>query len=341
VTREHKLALIVGFSLVLLVGVLISDHVSSSKRAPINQIASSEQSVTRTTIPAGVDPTNLVMHDALASKGAGSGSAAPTGSVVTPPTAGASIAQSSRSDSARSTDIPDPVAPGRLAVTGTMPEKKLGGGTTDRVIGEIDRGLAEAVKTSGGRIEVDASGNGTLHLPPMRENGKAIAQGRNLPASNEPVRTHVVGKGDTIAAISSKYYGTVTMWHKLAEFNSLKDGTVRLGQTLRVPGKDVLLGLASAPSARVPDGVNADPAPVKAVPGAKGDAKSKPIAKPDATKPRIELATYTVKRGDTLAVIAQKTMGSAKKWRELADYNKIDDEDTLTTGMVLKIPQRG
>jgi nucleoid-associated protein YgaU len=92
--------------------------------------------------------------------------------------------------------------------------------------------------------------------------------------------------------------------------------------------------------------VNAD----SAMPGAKQPANakavapktSKPTAKPDATtKPRIELATYTVRRGDTLAEIAQKTMGSSKKWRELADYNKLEDEDSITTGMVLKIPQRG
>ena len=35
-TREHKLALIVGFSLVLIVGVLISDHFSPARRQDVS-----------------------------------------------------------------------------------------------------------------------------------------------------------------------------------------------------------------------------------------------------------------------------------------------------------------
>ena len=35
VTREHKLALIIGFSLVLVVGVLISDHFSKARSAQV------------------------------------------------------------------------------------------------------------------------------------------------------------------------------------------------------------------------------------------------------------------------------------------------------------------
>lgn len=48
--------------------------------------------------------------------------------------------------------------------------------------------------------------------------------------------------------------------------------------------------------------------------------------------------TYTVKRGDTLAVISQRMLGNAGRWHEIADMNGIRDPRTLRVGQVLRIP---
>ena len=54
-TREHKLALVVGFGLILIVGILISDHFSTTARlatadlSTTNRWSFSEQKQTETT----------------------------------------------------------------------------------------------------------------------------------------------------------------------------------------------------------------------------------------------------------------------------------------------------
>lgn len=48
--------------------------------------------------------------------------------------------------------------------------------------------------------------------------------------------------------------------------------------------------------------------------------------------------TYTVKRGDTLASIAARKLGAAKRWREIADLNNIRDPKKIKVGRVLRLP---
>ena len=48
--------------------------------------------------------------------------------------------------------------------------------------------------------------------------------------------------------------------------------------------------------------------------------------------------TYTVKSGDTLSQIAREHLGSAARWREIAQANGIDDARRLQAGSTLRIP---
>ncbi len=47
---------------------------------------------------------------------------------------------------------------------------------------------------------------------------------------------------------------------------------------------------------------------------------------------------YTVKSGDTLGKIAKSVLGSAGKWRILADLNNLSNPNRLKVGQLLKIP---
>lgn len=49
--------------------------------------------------------------------------------------------------------------------------------------------------------------------------------------------------------------------------------------------------------------------------------------------------SYTVRSGDTLSSIASRYLGSAWKWKEIADLNKLPDPDKIYRGQVLKLPQ--
>lgn len=47
--------------------------------------------------------------------------------------------------------------------------------------------------------------------------------------------------------------------------------------------------------------------------------------------------TYTVRKGDTLWTIAQKQLGNGDKWKDLKNINNINDQQTLTEGMVIRL----
>ena len=111
-----------------------------------------------------------------------------------------------------------------------------------------------------------------------------------------------------------------------------KSGTGRVGMKIKVPSKDTLIGrtLATSPPSVDPGIKLIKPAPTKAA------APKTTPAKPG----KIELASYTVKKGDTLGDISLKTLGTSRRWQEILDLNSIEDEDTLTPGAVLKIPAK-
>ncbi len=48
--------------------------------------------------------------------------------------------------------------------------------------------------------------------------------------------------------------------------------------------------------------------------------------------------TYTIREGDSLADVAQRTYGDAGLYRMLADYNGIADPDLIRVGQVISIP---
>jgi nucleoid-associated protein YgaU len=48
--------------------------------------------------------------------------------------------------------------------------------------------------------------------------------------------------------------------------------------------------------------------------------------------------TYTVRKGDTLSAIAQRELGAASRWREIADLNHIPDPDLIYPGQELRMP---
>lgn len=157
-----------------------------------------------------------------------------------------------------------------------------------------------------------------------------------LPLSKGTEKMHPVQENETLFAIAKRYYGDSGLWKRLAEYNKNRvrsDGSVREGVTLRIPPKDVLLGQATL-------------AP-EALGGGSGDsAKGQPVPLPGtdngtATRPGAP-RTYTVKKGDSLGVISQVTLGTSRRWREILSLNsdQLSDENALQVGMVLKIPAK-
>lgn len=72
-------------------------------------------------------------------------------------------------------------------------------------------------------------------------------------------------------------------------------------------------------------------APAPAPAGAPGKPSSGPAPAPSGR-------VYTVKSGDTLGRIAQRELGNAARWPELARLNGLRDPDRITVGQRLRLP---
>jgi LysM repeat protein len=123
------------------------------------------------------------------------------------------------------------------------------------------------------------------------------------PAAPQPTgeATHTVQRGESLAIIAAQYGTTFVV---LAEMNGIANPDVlHVGQVLRVPAP------ATAPAPT--DTGAAAPAPAPTT------------------------GTYTVQRGDSLAIIAAKFNIN---YFELAQLNGITDVDVLRVGQVLRVP---
>jgi nucleoid-associated protein YgaU len=290
VTREHKLALIVGFSILLLVGVLISDHLSRARETQIDTVLEPAVAVEPADRSIPVDPLGPVNRTALTeAPGTTPGSGRPD--VIDPQ-------PQSPAASEPHTQIAE-VPSGMRADPGPV----LGGE------GDIGSQLVKA----GGTIKTGRDGIRELTLP----NSTATPS-----MSTTPDRMHVVKKNDTLYALAKQYYGDAGLWPMLAAYNKDrvgKNGSLREGQSLRIPTRAVLTG-------------KPDPAPAQ---------KPLPSAKTVANETRIASSrTYTVKKNDTLGDVSMAVYGTSKRWRDILAANRgvIDNADRLAVGMVLKVP---
>lgn len=321
-TRELKLALIVGFALVLTVAVLVSDHLSRASRAEMAQ----SEATTRVVAQAPQQPIRA-LEDL---PGAQLPSVIQTDTVA------------SNTNSTRGPISPDEMVTGDVLARGrgdalpagmdepTMISNGSGPRGTPAAVDPLDahRDLVNAVEGQGGRVS--PSGDGvTIDLPLGTE------------------RTYTVKPGETLYGIAEREYGNGRYWKQLAQANDLGDGSgLTAGTRLKLPTIDGATRVGAASPAE-PEKLAVRPEPkvqeksqtTKTQDGKPGKTEaSKPAdSKPDAAT---KATTYTVRKGDTLGVIAQRTLGSSKRAEEIRKLNNLKNANALVAGTTLKIPAK-
>ena len=145
------------------------------------------------------------------------------------------------------------------------------------------------------------------------------AEMKTIAGEKEPVTTgggsYAVQAGDTLSQISDKCFGTASRWKEIQALNGITDPSkIYVGMKLRLPAGEVAQATPVAPVQ-----------PVSNV--------TQKVSTPPAAK-----GTYVVKRGDMLSVIAQRELGSSKRWREIVALNPKVDPKKLHEGTVLRMP---
>ncbi|MEO1717282.1 MAG: LysM peptidoglycan-binding domain-containing protein [Planctomycetota bacterium] len=219
-TRELKLSLIAGFTVVLLFGVLLADHLSTARAEPliVADVIDEPLIVPRVDVPARV------------------GQALPTQPRV------------SVREPVPSEPLVRPLAPVTepQGVSGVAPRVAAGETPGDGLGASAIGSIFERVVSAGPRESVT--------LPGFERVERGAASRSVVPTEPVRARTHEVKAGESLFRIAERYYGNGHLWRKLAERNAGvvgDDGGVGIGVVLTIPSKDELEGRAVAASSRV------------------------------------------------------------------------------------------
>jgi nucleoid-associated protein YgaU len=348
VTREHKLALIIGFSILLVVGVLVGDHFSKARTDRVN--------------PAllGADPATGLQPDLQASNAPATTRMAG----LTPGGAG------SGADAAMPPPAPMAIEMGAPAGVPVPPESGLAGEGVQMIppatilVGPSEP-LPPPVVVVPPTITPPSQANlpgdpgrastipGFVPVPELAPTTPVPPAQAQLPLSTGRLISHPVRPGDTLYRLAQQYYGDSKLWEPLAEYNRRLLGPgnrLSVGVTLRIPPRDVLLGRARLGEQGSPiTAPTAGPGAAPATPSSVPTAPPPPGRTAPSTPPRTGLAQapatteYVVQRGDTLGEISLKMLGTSRRWREILELNRsvIRDENALTVGTRLRLPAAG
>lgn len=151
------------------------------------------------------------------------------------------------------------------------------------------------------------------------ETRQAESEKSSEPKPDRPL-THVVQRGETLSAISRKYYGTVAKWRTILEANSDKLGSPR---ELR-PKMRLTIPVAPGLRARAEG----------------SQSRRQVLAANSSGSEASDRKTHTVRKGDTLYRIALKYYGDGSLYKKIlkANRNKLSGPRDLKPGMQIEIP---
>lgn len=317
-TRETKIGLLVGLSFIIVIGILLSDHLTTRGELPAAQLtqvgpnvrtsntvpASTNPPITPVTVPSNVVPTGPVAtHDELNTR---------------PPTAIVQVGAPTRDPVVVSTEgISVDVGPVRMA-SGLEP-------AVTRTPTKDDHFGQPLMVTD---AKAPSPSNPADDMKPVSPN-------QSLAVVNNPTLKEVTAeKGDTVSHFAAKYLGSNTTANRqlIIDANpALKADPAKIiiGRKYLIPTKPATAVAMSTPA--IPDTVPTN------------DLSTKPEVKKAETKTAAKSTshtTYTVKSNDTLWDIAN---GSPSLIKEIQELNKdvLKGKTIVHPGTVLKIPAKG
>ncbi len=324
-TREQKLALVLGFAAVLVVGLLISDHLAAARSTDLEDAphdatvvvdAEEGQALRRVvTLPQNEEHFRGRPITRMAARERG------TTEQPSEPQREETLVASVPERETVETTPPAPIE----FVLGANGGEQTGG--SESMIGRMGDAVADGAQGLAERLRQLTTRVGDSRIESMAvvDNQQGEPVSRRVSTSPTIIQHHVQAN-ESLYKIAAKYYGDGNEWRRIARDNEGRvgeNGSVRQGVTLRI--FDPKVGVA-------PDQAVAS-APVK--------PDVDPIAKPQTrtVEPKGPL-TYTVKSGDTLGEISMELLGTIRRQHELIALNRdvLKDPDQLRAGMVLKLP---
>ncbi len=211
-------------------------------------------------------------------------------------------------------------------------------GLVDATRENIER--AQGVSTAGASDSATTQPRGTE--PPGRtpvsasvESARPSSPGAHPAAQPQP-RQHTIAGGDTLVAVSQKYFGDDRRVAEILAANpQIKDPRrLKIGDVIVIPSSATPPNAGGAAEPRAPT----PPARTSLTDKAETAAADNLSGRPSASAAK----TYQVKEGDTFYGIAKALYGDGTRWHEIYALNKTamkNDPRRLRPGMVLSLPE--
>ena len=357
-TRETKVGLIVGMGVILLIGIIVSDHLSvvqQQEPALINEgltRGSSNDRSRRVVAPRLSGSDMRSQEQGTLSRNRSSETASGTTSGRTSRNTSEKTAQRSRpiplpkettKSSVASTPAtvgpkpsatPPPSEPRKVIVVPSQPRMAVNDSQSSSQPPTLARTQLAAGQES---TSAGAARSRTSLRGQSNPRSGTSASGTSPSVAAQPV-IHYVRSGQTLWQIAVQYYGDGEQWKAIAQANREavgSNGSVREGVRLIVPNKaslDVSHAIAtgsdsSSSTVRLSD---------KRSTGSANQRRGSIVDRiaSNGTK------TVTVNTGDSLSSLAQQYLGSSDRWQELYETNRdqLDSPDHVVVGMQLRLP---
>jgi nucleoid-associated protein YgaU len=255
-TREHKLALVIGFGLILFVGILLSDHLrhESPQNEPLPSASNTLWSMPKSLDPKS--PTQLAIPTRYASaanaKKTVISDRTPLSEIratpdSTSPSTITSVLSWTQTETATPSQARISVIEERPKATPVVNSRTPAPVTHTVQSGETLQEISHAYFGTTRRWKEISNANGL-------KNGDMLRLGQNLvlPANTRKTiatpniksrvqsspRTYTVQEGDTLSSISRQTLGTNRRWNDIKELNNIEDSKfIKPGDVLSIPRK--------------------------------------------------------------------------------------------------------
>lgn len=342
-TRETKIGLLVGLAFIIVIGILLSDHLTSSTEPPQAALSSAGNNVRQTIaspgrvsaqLPPITAPINIAPNQPVPTRDELTPGANPVQIVKIGPAASQSntpiISNNSavNQDQAQLPDANQSALENPHTAVADANDSSQSNESTGPLITRAPNTAhpLQAIAQQGGEELVDA-------------NGRALQTQSSNAASLSAVTSYKARQGDSLSRIAAKFFGADSKSNRdaIAAANpTLKanPNCVVIGRSYKIPAKSaVATATISAPAADAP----ANDSPVALTPS----PKTEPIKLADAT-PTKSAGTYTVKAGDSLWRIASEQCGKPGAIAALKEINRDilvgENHDQVQTGAMLRLP---
>lgn len=313
-TRETKIGLLVGLCFIIVIGILLSDHLSTNEApqpAQLNMVANAVRSATN--IPAAAEqpvvtaplvPVSATPHEQIPSHA--------------DPKPGSAVIEISGSQ----TSAGQPKA----KVVEAMDTKNVTGPTVDGVT-RVPQDNKSIV--SGGNLLVDLGKKQGMEMEVVDGKAKPTTNPSNDKVSIN-AKEYKAEDGDTVSKMARMFYKSSSKSNCDLIINA--NASLKANPHKIIVGKTYLIPTIEKPGAKL-----SESALNSITPTTKPATIAQTEPKPTSTSYR----SYTVKDNDNLYKIAMKELGTSN-WQQIQDLNKdvLKGGDKVKPGMTLKIPAK-